>query len=49
MFFLCFVARDWEDFGFLGTFCIEGDLIPFLEEENRTFSSIKPSMTSHVK
>ena len=48
IFFSCFVARDWEDFKLLGDLPYWGDLISFLREGTRPFSSVKPSMTTHV-
>ena len=39
--FLCLVARNWENFKFLGG-------LLFRRGEARPFSSIKPSVTSHV-
>ena len=48
IFFSCFVARDWEDFKLLGDLPYWGDLISFLGEGTRPFSSIKPSGTTHV-
>ena len=35
IFFPCLIARDWEDFKFLGDLLYWGDLISFLEEEGQ--------------
>ena len=40
-FFSCLVARDWEDFKFLGDLLYWGNLISFLEDGARPFSSRK--------
>ena len=45
---MCLVARDWEDFKFLGDLLYWGDIISFLGEGAKTFSLIKASMTKHV-
>ena len=45
---MCLVARAWEDVKFVGELILLGDLISFLGEGDRLFSSIKPSMTNHV-
>ena len=43
VFFLYLIARDWENFKFLG------DLISFWEKGARPFTSMEPSMMNHLK
>ena len=43
------VTKCWEKFKFLEDLLYWGDLIFFLREGARPFSSIKQSMTNHVK